>query len=130
MQKIFRRFGIIFLACMMLLGVSVTAFAAGNNNYIYTQSHRLTTNDSEWQTIATSQNGFDCWVRITNNNAYANTYTSIRMLGKNGEKVWEKTDAIPGFNYADFKCGSDVYTIQVKNVYGDGHAWIRYLKEI
>lgn len=117
------------MACVMLLGISVTAFAAGNNNYMYTQSRKLHTNDSNWQTIATSSNGFDCWVRITNNNGYPNTYTSIKMLGKNGEKLWEKEDAIPGFNYADFECGSDVYTIQVKNVYGDGYAWIRYLKE-
>lgn len=117
------------MTCVMLLSISVTAFAAGNNNYKYTQSHKLHTNDNTWQTIATSTNGFDCWVRITNNNSYPNTYSSIKMLGRNGETLWEKEDAIPGFNYADFECGSDVYTIQVKNVYGDGYAWIRYLRE-
>lgn len=40
----------------MVMGLSVTAFAAGTNHYPYTASNRLRTNASNWQTIAYSDN--------------------------------------------------------------------------
>ena len=49
--------------------------------------------------------------------------SNIRMLGKNGNVLWEESGAIAGQGSRIFICGSDVYTIQIKPQSGTGAAY-------
>ena len=107
--------------------VEVTSLVMGGNTYPYfTAGDALVTNTS-WQTIATSTTGFNCNVYIRCYNTaivgLRAARSSIRMLGKSGNVVWEEAGAIAGEGYRIFACGSDVYTIQIKTEAGKGTAY-------
>lgn len=130
MKKNIKRIMAVFLVCIMVMGLSVTAFAAGSNHFPYTSSKKLETNASNWQTIAYSDNGFNCKVYIECSNGYVTSNSNIRMLGADGQTVWEETGAQPASGSRVYDCGSNVYTIQIKNQVGKGYAWARYYGEL
>lgn len=130
MKKNIKRIMAFFFVCVMVIGLSTTAFAAGSNQFPYTVSHKLTTNASNWQTIAYSDNGFNCKVYIECSNGYVTSNSNIRMLGSNGNVVWQGTGAQPASGSRVYDCGSDVYTIQIMNQVGTGYAWARYYSEL
>lgn len=80
------------------------------------------TNNYSWTTVASSKKGFntDVYIKVINTSVSRN---DIRMLDRYGRVVWEQEGAI-GMNQslAQFWCGSDVYTVQVKTQYGYGSA--------
>lgn len=87
------------------------------------------TTSSSWKTIVAAKYGLDRNVGIYNYSATLDGWglsrADIRMLGKDGNVVWEEAKACPGKGSRVFWCGSDVYTIQirVRNGYGTAHAY-------
>lgn len=130
MKKNIKRIMAILFVCVMVMGLSATAFAAGSNHYPYTASNRLRTNASNWQTIAYSDNGFNCKVYIECSNGYVTSNSNIQMLDRNGNVIWKETGAQPGSGSRVYECGSNVYTIQIMNQVGTGYAWARYDSEL
>ncbi len=125
MKKNTKRIIAIFFACMIMLTLSVPAFAAGTNHFPYSSANRLNTNSSDWKTIAYSDNGFSCKVYIQ-----SNRNSSIRMLDGSGNIVWQEVGCQPATGYRIYDCGSNVYTIQIKNQTGTGYAWASYYSEL
>lgn len=128
---------ITFVTIMSLtLCFSVPAFAAEvtssipekviAENSITPKSNSYNSNvgisSSKWTTIATSTTGFNTNVKILVTNGAVPATTSIRMLGKNGNVVWEEYKAISWSSSRVFWCGSDVYTIQARTNNGVGSA--------
>lgn len=130
MRKNVKRIMAVLFACVLVMGFSVSAFAAGNNHFPYTSSNKLRTNASNWQTIAYSDDGFNCKVYIECSNGYVTSNSSIRMLGSDGHPVWEEIGAQPASGGRTYNCGSNIYTIQIKNQTGNGYAWARYAGEL
>ena len=114
---------IMTLLMALVVGITMPALAAGNNTY-----YSIDTN-TKWKTVAKSTNGFDCKVRIFNHNA-AVARSDVKMLGKNGNVVWQESGALPGYAERIFDCGSDVYEIQVKTQSGLGSAYASYAGEL
>ncbi len=77
---------------------------------------------SKWTTIATSTSGFNCNVQVNTLNATLPPTNHIRMLGKDGNVVWQENSAISYSNSRVFWCGSDVYEIQIRCSSGVGTA--------
>lgn len=103
------------------------ARTGAGNHYPY-RNNGLVTNATEWRTVAYSTNGFDCtvYVEIHNTlviNGFQVAPAGVRLLGKNGNVVWEESSAIAGQGHRNLWCGSDVYKIQIKNVAGSGSAY-------
>lgn len=96
-----------------------------SNSYPYIGRGLYTT--TSWQTVASSTTGFGCNVFIKCSNTAMSGWTvvpcNIRMLGKNGNVIWEEDGAIPGLGSRIFICGKDVYTIQICTQKGNGSAW-------
>ena len=120
----------VLFVCMMVLGISTTAFAAGINHFPYSAGNKLATNNGEWRTIAYSDNGFNCKVYIESSGAYSTNNIGVRMLDQNGSVVWQDTGAQSANGSRIYNCGSNIYTIQIKNQVGAGYAWARYYSEL
>lgn len=119
---------ILAVALFCLFGIYNTnnVYASNENKAaIATRAaNRVSITDTKWTTVAESRSGFNCNVYITVSNTWP-TRTSIRMLGKNGNVVWEKEGAI-AFNQfrARFWCGADVYKIQLITMQSTGSAYV------
>lgn len=88
---------------------------------------------TSWTTIAetSGSSGFNCNFQVSclNTSFVPGTFatvspTDIRMLGKNGNVVWEESGAVAGLGSRVFWCGSDVYKIQARCQYGSGVIYI------
>lgn len=130
MKKNIKRIMAIFFVCVMVMGISTTAFAAGSNHFPYTQSNTLKTDATSWKRIAYSDNGFNCKVYIQASNSYTTSNSNIRMLGRNGNVIWEGKGVQPASGSRTYDCGSDVYSIEIMNQVGTGYAWARYAGEL
>lgn len=117
---------ILMTICLMMLMCCSVFAATKGNNYPYTSSRQLQTTTS-WKTLATSTKGFDCNVFIKcENTVFVGLRIAknhVRMLDKNGNILWEESGAIKGSAQRIFKCGSDVYTIQIRTEAGKGLAY-------
>lgn len=126
MYKHFKSFSAILVTLSLLVVMCCGVFAANGNNYPYNSSKQLQTSTS-WKTVASSTKGFNCNVMIKcENTVFVGFHISrnhIRMLGKNGNILWEEEGAIDGSSKRIFKCGSDVYTIQIRTESGKGLAY-------
>ena len=86
--------------------------------------------NTTWKTVAVASSGFNCnvYIECMNTAFLPDTWTvsptDIRMLGSNGNVVWEESGAVPGLGNRTFWCGSDVYTIQAKCQVGSGSLYI------
>ena len=115
---------IVMIAIMVIavLAMTVTAYAADNYKGTITTS-------TSWKTLATSTSGFNRNVTVFNSSATLDGLgpirADIRMLGRNGNVVWQENKACPGYGERTFWCGSDVYEIQIKlaNGYGTARAY-------
>ena len=142
MKKFSRIFLSLTLICTLLtIGTSVSSFAfekeiiptgkSINVSDISTQSETYITwlnLTTSWKTIAKSTSGFGCNVEIvcntTGTDGFHPLYADIRMLDKNGKVVWSESKSCPGDGTGRiYRCGSDVYTIQVKVQHSGGTAW-------
>ncbi|MCI8548723.1 MAG: hypothetical protein HFJ38_07570 [Bacilli bacterium] len=139
MKKMLKRLritAVVAIAAVMTMCYTMPAFAATapdngiatpySNSYPYSSTKMLVTSTS-WKTIASSTTGFNCNVYIKCKNTSLSGWTvvpcDIRMLGKNGNALWEEKGAIAGLGDRVFSCGSDVYTIQIKTQAGSGTAY-------
>lgn len=88
-------------------------FTTYSNSFPYNSLGNALIVSTSWKTLATSTTGFNCNVFIScwNTAVYR---CDVRMLGRNGNVLWSESGAIGGRDNRIFKCGSDVYTIQVK----------------
>lgn len=86
--------------------------------------------NTTWKTVAVASSGFNCNVYINCRNtaflpnSWTVSPTDIRMLGRNGNVVWEESGAVAGLGNRTFWCGSDVYTIQARCQVGSGSLYI------
>lgn len=110
-KKSIRATIVVAMMVISLLSTSKTAFAANSYNGTITTS-------TSWKTLATSTTGFNCNVAVFNSSTGTDGLgilrADIRMLGKNGNVIWEETKACPGYGTRIFRCGPDVYKIQIK----------------
>lgn len=99
---------ILVLAMVLgLVGTSTVAFAA--------ESFKTVNLSSSWTTIAYDTDGFDCKVEITGSIITSiGPRIDVRMLGESGNVIWSENDSCPGLASRVYRCGPDVYTIQVK----------------
>lgn len=144
MKHIGKTLALIALAIMMVFGSTLSAFAATNEvvgtdatvesveSSVQPRSINISTSWTTVLSVSTSSStGINSDIIIS-----ANTFTSngllstvpcdIQMLGKNGQLLWSKDDAIPGSGaHTEFWCGSDVYTVQIRTTagYGTASAW-------
>lgn len=133
MKNISKKVISIVIIIVLTLSSNISAYATEKklviestetfDNLISTRSNHyegggIYVDSKKWTTIATSTNGFNCNVHVHTASTSLD-YTSIRMLGKNGNVVWSEKNAIVPLGSRDFWCGSDVYKIQAKCVSGE-----------
>lgn len=140
MKKMLRRLrktAAVAIAVVMTMCSTMPAFAATepdsgvavpySNSFPYSSVAKALVTTTSWKTIASSTTGFNCNVYIKCSNTALSGWTvvpsDIRMLGKNGNVVWEEKGAIAGLGDRVFYCGSDVYTIQIRTQSGSGTAY-------
>lgn len=105
MNKKFKVTTLVLALLVCILGTSVVAYAG--------ESFGRVNVSTEWQTIASDTEGFGCNVEITGQ-LYTGGRIDVKMLGKNGQELWFQNSSCPGLGSRVYKCGSDVYYIQVK----------------
>lgn len=110
MKKTFKYTILVAILLLCLAGNSVPAMAASYG------SHNLSTS---WTTVAQSSTGFNCNVKLTCT-AFDVLRVDVRMLGKNGNVVWQEANSCPGLSSRVYGCGSDVYKIQARVSSGKG----------
>lgn len=82
-------------------------------------------NDSSWTTVAESSNGLGKNVRISADAALS--YTSIRMLGRNGNVLWIERNTFKVLpETKTFWCGKDVYKVQLINARGGRSVYVSW----
>lgn len=130
----------------MILSTSTSAFAANTEQFQITSSaqSRIIFDGTgskhlefgtKYVTIAhvnpSESIGFNAeiMIMIPNNFAY-HAYNGVQMLDKYGNVLWEDSDAIPYCSYANFKCGKDVYTVQVKTSSGTAEGYAGFIREL
>jgi len=122
MKRIVKSAAIIVVVLSLLL-VSTIAVAAAS--FPYNSLRRLNTTTS-YQTICSestsSRTGINRNVFIQNNNTSV-ARSDVRMLGKNGNVVWEGRGALAIAEGRVFWCGSGVYTVQIRTQSGRGTAY-------
>ena len=67
-----------------------------------------------WKTVASDTNGINNNIRITSSVYTGVSRIDVRMLGKNGNVIWEEQNSCPALSARVYSCGADVYTVQVK----------------
>ncbi len=130
MKLLNRILSIVVTAAMLFTAVPVfasneqieTDVVTFSNSFPHPSSDKAMYVDGTWRTIATSTSGFNCNVRIEG--TVLSDYMDVRMLGKNGNVLWSESNAFStyGTGYRIFRCGSDVYSIQVR-CNANGIAW-------
>lgn len=119
MKKTFKLTSLIAFALMIVLIISIPAYADG--------PYYPTINTStSWKTLAASTKGFNRNVAVFNMSTGTDSIgilrADIRMLGKTGNVVWQEEKACPGSGTRIFWCGPDVYKIQIKVANSSGTA--------
>jgi len=89
-----------------IIGTSTVAFAGEN--------FKRVTVSTQWTTIASTTGGFGCNIKIKGDLMTLGARIDVRMLGKDGQLLWEESNSCPGLGSRVYDCGADVYTIQVK----------------
>ncbi len=81
----------------------------------------LITVNTSWKTVLQTNSGFSRTITISFTATNSNDYCNVRFLGKNGNVVWTKNNAIQGNGIpVSFWCGADVYKIQICTSTGTG----------
>lgn len=106
MKKSLRVLLVILALMVGVIATSTVALAA--------ESYKNVTLSTDWTTIATSTDGFDCNVRIIGRLTTLGYRIDVRMLGKSGNVLWSENDSCPGLSSRVYHCGADVYRIQVR----------------
>lgn len=118
MKKALKSTILVAVLLVGILGSAISASAAESYNSI--------TLSTSWKTIATSTTGFNCNVAIscmvTGTDGLGAVRPDVRMLGRNGNVLWSENKSCPGLSTRVYRCGSDVYTIQIKVSNGSGTA--------
>lgn len=100
---------------------------SSGNKFEHTSMSNALVCSTSWKTIATSTKGFNCNVFIACMNAgtigLGIAPSDVRMLGRNGNVLWSESGAVRGQGQRVFKCGSDVFSIQIRTQAGSGSAW-------
>lgn len=106
MKKTFKVTTLVLALFVCILGTSVVAYAGESFD-----SFNVSTN---WRTIASDTEGFGCNVKITGQLSTGGRI-DVRMLGKDGKtELWSQNSSCPDLGSRVYRCGSDVYYIQVK----------------
>lgn len=100
---------VLFVVLALVVGIMASSTVA-----LAASSYKSVTVSTTWTTIATNSNGFDCNVQITGYLTSVGERIDVRMLGKSGNVLWSEEDSCPGLSSRIYRCGSDVYTIQVR----------------
>lgn len=114
------------LAMLMLFGMSNMsnsyAMEERNAGIELRATKHIDVTDTKWTTVAESNRGLNTNVRITARAAL--TYTSIRMLDRNGNVVWSQNNVFDIIGDSKvFWCGPDVYKVQLINATGHRSAY-------
>lgn len=120
MKKTLRTTFLVFILILGILGTSTVAFAAVNGEHF----GRVNVSD-EWTEIAYDTQGFDCNVKITGLLTSVGPRIDVQMLDENGNVLWSENDSCPGLSSRVYRCGADVYSIEVRvdsGVYGTASA--------
>ena len=97
------------LVVALMLGVIATSSVAFAG-----ESFKNVNVSTQWTEIASDTEGFDCNVEIVGWLTSVGPRIDVRMLGKNNNVVWEEEDSCPGLSSRVYRCGPDVYKIQVR----------------
>ena len=99
-----KRISAIVLVVLLVAAFSATAYAANLINY-----------GTNWTTVASNPSGLNRNIAITcyNTTTHGN---DIRMLNSSGQEVWYESNAIGYSGYRLLWCGSDVCTVQIRNL--------------
>ena len=110
------------IATMLLVAILVNTSTVSASE-TFNQNVLLSTS---WKTIAKSTTGFDCNVAIsclvTGTDGLGAVRPDIRMLGRSGNVLWSESKSCPGLGTRIYKCGPDVYEIQIRVSNGSGTA--------
>ena len=109
MKRTLRTTFLVFALIIGILGTSTVAFAAVNGEHF----GRVTVSD-EWTEIAYDTQGFNCNVEITGYLITLGHRIDVRMLDENGDELWAQNDSCPGLSSRVYRCGADVYSIEVR----------------
>ena len=108
----------------------VTALSVSrSNSYPYPSISKALSINTSWKELASSTDGFNCYVYIVSYNTSASSLTQvvasdIQMLDANGNVIWYESGAVSGSGSSRiFFCGSDVYSIQIRTQIGKGTAF-------
>ena len=103
----------VFLVVLMMLSLSVVAFAAG----------KAVAYGGEYTELLGSGNCANKTISVYCINTSTLHHNDVRMLDSSGNIVWEEYGAIDYSGSRSFWCGSNVYSIQIrvgaKNILGD-----------
>lgn len=68
---------------------------------------------TSWTTIASDTEGFNCNVELIGRLTTLGAKIHVRMLGKTGNVLWTERNSMGGLSSRVYRCGADVYKIQV-----------------
>lgn len=106
MKRKLKIFILVATLTVALIGSSTLVFAA--------RSFKQVLVSTSWTTIAYDTDGFDCNVKITGMLTSVGQRIDVRMLGKNNNVVWSEDNSCPGLASRVYRCGPDVYKIEVR----------------
>ena len=106
MRKPLRIFLIILVLVMGIVAMSTVAIAATRYDIVKVST--------TWTTVAYDTSGFGCNVRILGRLTSIGQRIDVRMLDKNKYVLWSENDSCPGLASRVYRCGTDVYYIQVR----------------
>ena len=105
---------------MGILGSAMSVSAANVTTPPYV------TLSTSWKTIASSTSGFNCNIAVvssvTGTDGIGAVRPDIRMLGRNDNVLWSEKNSCPGLGTRVYRCGPDVYKLQIRVSNGSGSA--------
>ena len=122
LKQTLKKSAIIAIVLVIMVSMATTVFAAD----IYKNGVAVNTS---WKDIATSTTGFNKNIHIfyqgtVNVGLLGILKADIRMIDGNGNVVWSQNQVCASGGQ-DFRCGSDVYKVQIKVASGiaSASAW-------
>jgi hypothetical protein len=98
---------IIPLLLVLVFALALTSVAAFAGSTSYTVHNA-------YVTMYSPGGGINRNVTLSFNNSHFAHHNDVRMLGQNGNVIWEEYGAVGYNGTREFWCGSDVYAIQTR----------------